>query len=568
MSLLVESALKVSVILLAALIAGALLTTRSASLRHWVLAVALGCTATTPLLSALLPASWIALPGSVSFVQSGGGMSPVVSSDARVEHSASNDRGVQTQFSVGPLSKAPLTGVSALALARGLWFAGAALGGLILLAGLGRLFWLARRARVIDSGPWFDAGEALRLSYGLSPVRLLQSNHPSLLITWGWHRPKVMLPANASEWAADRINIVLAHELAHIARGDWAVQLVAEALRCVYWFNPLLWITCRRLRVESERACDDAVLARGVEGAEYATHLLDVVRSLRTNGRPWLPAPAMARSSSLEGRISAMLNNRINRRPVSWSGRLATLIALVALTIPVGGLRAQSSFYSFTGTVLDATNRVLPDTRLILTNATSKAKYEVRSDAVGRFEFVGLPPAQYTLEASLPGFATLKEELGIEGRTERQLMLKVGSLEETITVRNGGVPPAKPDASTAATLEEARQKAVEFVERQRATCVAGITQASVGGKILPPRKLVDVKPIYPDQLKAANVGGVVTMEAVIGTDGAVREVRTVKGPHPDLEAAAVEAVRQWQFTTTLLNCDPIEVAMHVTVNFQ
>jgi protein TonB len=58
------------------------------------------------------------------------------------------------------------------------------------------------------------------------------------------------------------------------------------------------------------------------------------------------------------------------------------------------------------------------------------------------------------------------------------------------------------------------------------------------------------------------------MEAVIGTDGAVQEVRTVKGPHPDLEAAAVEAVRQWQFTTTLLNCDPIEVTMHVTVNFQ
>ena len=58
------------------------------------------------------------------------------------------------------------------------------------------------------------------------------------------------------------------------------------------------------------------------------------------------------------------------------------------------------------------------------------------------------------------------------------------------------------------------------------------------------------------------------MDAVIGTDGLVREVDNVHGPDPALEQAAAEAVRQWQFSTTLLNCEPIDVNMHVTTSFR
>ena len=57
------------------------------------------------------------------------------------------------------------------------------------------------------------------------------------------------------------------------------------------------------------------------------------------------------------------------------------------------------------------------------------------------------------------------------------------------------------------------------------------------------------------------------LEAVIGTDGRTQDVQVVKSPDPDLANAAVEAVRQWQFSATLLNCTPIDVRMQVTVNF-
>jgi TonB family protein len=76
-----------------------------------------------------------------------------------------------------------------------------------------------------------------------------------------------------------------------------------------------------------------------------------------------------------------------------------------------------------------------------------------------------------------------------------------------------------------------------------------------------------VKPAYPEHLTSAGIGGTVTMETLIGTDGAVRDLRVLSSPHPDLERSAVDAVRAWEFSTTILNCTPVDVRMHVTVNF-
>ena len=58
---------------------------------------------------------------------------------------------------------------------------------------------------------------------------LLESDHPSLLVTWGLAQPKVILPATAGAWSDERARVVLTHELAHIRRGDWIVQLVGRA---------------------------------------------------------------------------------------------------------------------------------------------------------------------------------------------------------------------------------------------------------------------------------------------------------------------------------------------------
>jgi protein TonB len=89
----------------------------------------------------------------------------------------------------------------------------------------------------------------------------------------------------------------------------------------------------------------------------------------------------------------------------------------------------------------------------------------------------------------------------------------------------------------------------------------------VGGQIKEPSKVRNVPPSYPDIAKQARVQGVVVLEAVISPSGEVTNVRVLRGA-PLLNDAAADAVRQWRYTPTLLNGQPVSVVMTVTVNFR
>jgi len=86
----------------------------------------------------------------------------------------------------------------------------------------------------------------------------------------------------------------------------------------------------------------------------------------------------------------------------------------------------------------------------------------------------------------------------------------------------------------------------------------------IGGQIRQPRKLYHVPPIYPEGSPA----GTVRLEAVIGPDGRVKETRVINDAPDALARAAIDAVQQWEFDPTLLNCEAVDVRMSVTVDFQ
>jgi protein TonB len=89
----------------------------------------------------------------------------------------------------------------------------------------------------------------------------------------------------------------------------------------------------------------------------------------------------------------------------------------------------------------------------------------------------------------------------------------------------------------------------------------------VGGQIKEPKKLKDIKPTYPDIAKQARVQGIVILECTISPQGKVTDVKVLRGI-PLLDQAAVDAVKQWVYTPTLLNGVPVPVIMTVTVNFK
>jgi beta-lactamase regulating signal transducer with metallopeptidase domain len=173
------------------------------------------------------------------------------------------------------------------------WLCGVVVIALTLIREAARLAGIARSAAPFFDSRWFQMATEIRHRFHMKrSVRLVQSA-ASMLVTWGAVRPQVLLPCGAASWTDRRIRSVLGHEMAHIRRHDWSVQLIGETARAMYWFNPLVWFACSRLRQESERACDDAVLGLGMESTEYAAELLDLARILKTSTCSWAPSLAM-----------------------------------------------------------------------------------------------------------------------------------------------------------------------------------------------------------------------------------------------------------------------------------
>jgi periplasmic protein TonB len=75
-----------------------------------------------------------------------------------------------------------------------------------------------------------------------------------------------------------------------------------------------------------------------------------------------------------------------------------------------------------------------------------------------------------------------------------------------------------------------------------------------------------VKPVYPPLARQARIQGAVLLQAIIGKDGSIENLRLVSG-HPMLAPAAIEAVRQWRYRPYTLNRAPVEVQTEITVNF-
>jgi TonB family protein len=127
---------------------------------------------------------------------------------------------------------------------------------------------------------------------------------------------------------------VLAHEAAHLERGDVWNALVASVICAIYWFHPLIWWARFRMRLEADRACDDAVLRRGFGGADYAQDLIEVARSFR----PARLAPGAVRASQLEARLKHILSHGVDRARLSRSVAWCAAIVCIAVAAPVGVL--------------------------------------------------------------------------------------------------------------------------------------------------------------------------------------------------------------------------------------
>lgn len=154
------------------------------------------------------------------------------------------------------------------------------------------------------------------------------------------------------------------------------------------------------------------------------------------------------------------------------------------------------------------------------------------------------------------GFEPSKEavSLGVGQSLQMNVTLRVGSIQETITVIGG------PD-------EPVGTRPINRVMTAPAPNRHPCPNPAAGGCIRPPVKLKDVRPVYPPALRDTGVQGTVLIEGQIGTDGRMKDMRVMSSPHPAFERSALDAVGEWEFTPTTLNDRVIETRINVSVSF-
>ncbi len=294
MNLLIDSALRSTVILAVAWLVTLALRRSSADLRHRIWLAALGGVALLPLVE------WIA---------------PSILPQGRILANVPT-----LAVFAGAPAAAARSGAKIPWLAA-IWIAGAALVMLRLAVGLVRISKLTRRAFPLRDDTHISA----------------EVNTP---LTWGLIRPVVLLPEYSTEWSDEKREVVLRHERAHIARHDWLWQIVARFVAAVFWFQPLVWLAMAALRREAERAADDRVLVSGASAPDYAEQLLEVAR--RMSGPSLIGGIAMTRGSEVENRVRGILDSSRRRSPARIWARAAIVAGCAALLLPLAAMQQGS----------------------------------------------------------------------------------------------------------------------------------------------------------------------------------------------------------------------------------
>ncbi len=228
-----------------------------------------------------------------------------------------------------PVPARPLPPVTVL---LGIWVAGT----LLAIALLARDAWLLGTIIRGASPPEPRAGDGARRLRAECTPPLLASERVPCPVAAGVLRPAILVPTGCPETECS--GGVLAHELAHIARRDLLMLLLARITRCVWWWHPLARLAARALEDTSEEACDDWAVAAVGDGRSYADSILRWAEA----GTPALGMPVSRCGANLIRRVKRLVEGRVGSPHVPNPTRAALLAGAVGVMLLAGAVQLRA----------------------------------------------------------------------------------------------------------------------------------------------------------------------------------------------------------------------------------
>jgi TonB family protein len=492
------------------------------------------------------------------------------------------------------------------------WLIGRTVGVILILGIAARLTWLGlgaltlRRFRrlappLCPRPPAID--EASELVGADAEFRITpEVTHP---VTFGETRPIVVVPEEFRSFAGGQQKAVACHELVHVRRHDWLRTTADELIRSAFWFHPAFWWLFDQIHLAREQVVDREVVELLGSRRPYLEALLRLAAPARRS--VLRPAPLFLTRAHLPQRIALLVKEVHMSR-----SRLVSSLLTMALVLLFGGWLVVGAFpLRAAATPSDggqATQQAKPSQTAPEQQAsrpgeatkpskpsipTPKKIYDVKPVYPPEAKAKGVS-GKVVLEATMDAAGTVTDVKALKGHE-----LLVPAAIEAVRQWRFEPQPGTPKRIMTVTVNfrldsDAKGKGVAGgvpggvaggfqggvpggVQGGVPGGVAGGVAkhpdvpfppdaVKVGDDIKPPRKIVDVKPVYPEDAKEAKVEGVVIIEVLLGTDGKVQDTRVLRSVHL-LDQAAIDAVRQWEFEPVIVDGHPQRAIMTVTLNF-
>jgi TonB family protein len=494
----------------------AALKRHAASLRYLVACAGLVIMLGTPVGTWWAFSSGIAVPADVVSTDI-----VTASTSARIVDPAAPDRA--SGDAIGPAALDAMMPVVV-----GLWGLGVLALSARLLGGCLKVEALRRRATMPLAPEWRIriAGLAgqLGVTRGLCAAESSLVDVPTVI---GWLRPLILVPASAlGGLSPSQLEAILAHEIAHVRRHDYLVNVLQHVIETLFFYHPAVWWVSRRIRIERELCCDDLAVAACGDRLTYASALTSL-EELR------VPAAAFGLSATggdLLSRVRRIVGPEPARgeRSPAWA---AIVIVLALSTAPV-----------FSGAVSGAAPR-------------QRSAVELEAPRLQRSRATATAAGDPTPQLDAAPATVIEPESREMNPSQNQ------QLPEAVTFANQSAAPSSGQAMTRQAplpvqetvhIRSSRMSSRVFLPTPPTDAGQRLTDLGYrrpGNGISFPRVVREQKPTYTPAAMANGVQGAVALEVVVMENGTVGEVRVVKSLDPTfgLDDQAVAAARQWMF---------------------
>jgi TonB family protein len=387
-------------------------------------------------------------------------------------------------------------------------------------------------------------------------------------VTYGLRSPTIILPLSFQDLSESCQKAVLCHELLHVRRNDWILIIVEELVCSLFWFHPAIWWLRSRIHLAREQAVDQEVVQLTGNKQPYLDSLLEFARAQRRLTA--VPAPLFLKEHHLVQRVALLL------KEVSMSRSRLTVSMIGISVLLICTVRIASGWFPLTivpapaAQQQDETKVKAPQRDPIHVGANVQESKVIHMVDPVYPEQARMLRIRGTIKLAVlineEGFVyETKPEPGNNPLLEKAAIDAVKQWRFSQTFLNGQPVPVLATVMVEFNLKDSPGIAEE---RKGPSEVSPTPPAPIriGNEVVESKLIRRVEPVYPEEAKTSGIQGSVVLEISVDEKGYVQNAEVISGDLI-LSEAAIKAVKQWQYSPTLLNGEPVPAFATVTVVF-